>query len=193
MKLTFPPPTERSHDNLIYNSEANPEDIWGFLRENPWYVLKMNIAWMRSKASHPGGVVLKNPPPASAGDTKDVGSVPGWGSSLRVGSGKLLQYSCLGNPWTEEPSGLLSLGLQRAERDWTCAYTHTHTHTHTQQRAALTHHTFPWLKQNRNLTQHTACTLLLLAWRQCLEPISLELDNVSSRMVPEYGGPGERS
>ena len=24
-----------------------------------------------------------------------------------------IQYSCLGNPWTEEPGGLQSVGLQR--------------------------------------------------------------------------------
>ena len=34
---------------------------------------------------------------ASAGDARDVSSIPGWGS-LGVGSGNPLQYSCLGNP-----------------------------------------------------------------------------------------------
>ena len=52
---------------------------------------------MRSKASHPGGAVLKNPLPANAGDTKDVGTNPRSGRSLGVGNGKL-QYSCLENP-----------------------------------------------------------------------------------------------
>ena len=33
--------------------------------------------------------------PANAGD---VVSVPGWGRSPREGNGKVLQYSCLGNP-----------------------------------------------------------------------------------------------
>ena len=28
------------------------------------------------------------------------------------GNGNPLQYSCLGNPWTEEPGGLQSIGLQ---------------------------------------------------------------------------------
>ena len=31
-------------------------------------------------------------------------------------------------PWTEEPRGLQSMGLQRVGHDW--AYTYTHTHTH---------------------------------------------------------------
>ena len=44
----------------------------------------------------PGGSVLKNPP-ADAGDTGDVGSVPRLGRSPRVGNGNPFQYSCLGN------------------------------------------------------------------------------------------------
>ena len=34
---------------------------------------------------------------ANAGDTRDVGSIPGLGISPRVGNGKPLQYSCLQN------------------------------------------------------------------------------------------------
>ena len=37
--------------------------------------------------------------PASAGDTRDVGSIPGSGRSCGVGNGTpLFQYSCLENP-----------------------------------------------------------------------------------------------
>ena len=57
--------------------------------------------------------MVKNPP-ASAGD---VGSVPGWGRSPGGGNESPLQYSCLGNPWTEEPSGLQSRGSQRVRHD----------------------------------------------------------------------------
>ena len=42
-------------------------------------------------------LVVKNPP-ANAGDTRDVGLIPGSGGSPEVGSDNLLQYSCLGNP-----------------------------------------------------------------------------------------------
>ena len=45
----------------------------------------------------PGDSVVKNLP-ANAGDTRDVGSIPGLGRSPGVGNGNLLQYSCLGNP-----------------------------------------------------------------------------------------------
>ena len=35
--------------------------------------------------------------------------------TLGEGNGNPLQYSCLGNPWTEEPGRLQSLGSQRVE------------------------------------------------------------------------------
>ena len=42
----------------------------------------------------PGGTTVKNPP-ASAGDVRDAGSIPG--GSPGEGNGNLLQYSCLEN------------------------------------------------------------------------------------------------
>ena len=44
-----------------------------------------------------GGSAINNPP-ASAGDTKDVASIPGSGRSPEKGNCSPLQYSCLGNP-----------------------------------------------------------------------------------------------
>ena len=55
-----------------------------------------------------GGSVVKNPP-ANAGDT---GSVPRLGRYPGEGNGNLLQYPCQEIPWTEEPGGLQSMGLQ---------------------------------------------------------------------------------
>ena len=46
----------------------------------------------------PGGA-----PPANAGDTRDQGLIAGLGRYPEEGSSNPLQYSCLGNPWTEEP------------------------------------------------------------------------------------------
>ena len=54
--------------------------------------------------------------PASAGDIRDEGSIPGLGGSPGEGNGNPLQYSCLGNP-IEEPGGLLSIGSQRVGHD----------------------------------------------------------------------------
>ena len=53
--------------------------------------------------------MVKNPP-AYAGD---AGSIPGLGRSPGEGNGNPLQYSCLKNPWTEEPGGFQSIGLHR--------------------------------------------------------------------------------
>ena len=55
----------------------------------------------------------------SACNSRDPGSVPGLGRSPGEGNGKSLQY--LGKyweiPWTEEPGGLQSMGLQRVRCD----------------------------------------------------------------------------
>ena len=51
----------------------------------------------------------------SAGDTGDVGSIPGLGRSPRGGNGIPLQDSYLKIPWTEEPGRLQSVRLQRSD------------------------------------------------------------------------------
>ena len=62
--------------------------------------------------------MVKNPP-ANAGDIRDTGSVPRLGRYIGEENGNLLQYSCLQNPWTEEPGRLQSVGLQRVGHDLT--------------------------------------------------------------------------
>ena len=44
-------------------------------------------------------LVVKNPP-ANAGDSRDIGWIPGWGRSPGGGNGNPLQDSCLEIPWT---------------------------------------------------------------------------------------------
>ena len=56
--------------------------------------------------------------PTNAGDTGDAGLIPALGRPPGVGNGNPLQYSCLGNPWTEELSGLQSMALQRVGHNW---------------------------------------------------------------------------
>ena len=58
-------------------------------------------------------LVVKNLP-ASAGDIRDLGSIPRSGGSPGGGNGNPLQYSYLENPWTEELGGLQPMGSQRA-------------------------------------------------------------------------------
>ena len=62
-------------------------------------------------------LVVKNPA-ASAGDTRDASLIPGLGRSSGLGIGK--SHSIIlawGIPWTEEPGGLQSMGLQRVGHD----------------------------------------------------------------------------
>ena len=50
---------------------------------------------------------------ASAGDTRDMGSIPGSGRSPGGGNGNLLQYSCLEKlHGQKEPGGMQSMGSQ---------------------------------------------------------------------------------
>ena len=42
-------------------------------------------------------VLMVKDPSVTAGDVKDVGSIPGSGRSLRVGYGNPVQHSCLEN------------------------------------------------------------------------------------------------
>ena len=51
----------------------------------------------RGHLSFPGGSVMKNLP-VGAGDTGDLGSLPGSRRSPSGGNGNPLQYFCLGNP-----------------------------------------------------------------------------------------------
>ena len=55
--------------------------------------------------------------PANAGDTGDVGLIPGSGRSPVVGNGNPLQYSCLGNPMDRGASQATVQGVQRVRQD----------------------------------------------------------------------------
>ena len=66
--------------------------------------------------------MVKNPP-ASAGDSGDMGSIPGSGKSPGEGKGNPLQYSCLGNPHGQRNLAGYSPG-GRKESDMT---EHAHT------------------------------------------------------------------
>ena len=62
----------------------------------------------------PGGSEDK----ASACHARDLGSIPGLGRSPGEGNGNLLSILAWRTPWTEEPSGLQSTGLQRVGHNW---------------------------------------------------------------------------
>ena len=56
--------------------------------------------------------MVKNPL-ANAGDARDTGSIPGSGRSHGVETAAHSSVFAWEIPWTEEPSGLQSIGLQR--------------------------------------------------------------------------------
>ena len=56
--------------------------------------------------NHPQGLPKWLRGKESACNVGDVGLIPGSGRSPEEGHGNPLQYSCLGNPWIEEPGGL---------------------------------------------------------------------------------------
>ena len=66
--------------------------------------------------SIPDGTVVKNLP-ASAGDTRDAGSIPGLGRSPAKEIATYSSVPAVINPWTEEPGGLQSMGSQRVGYD----------------------------------------------------------------------------
>ena len=61
-------------------------------------------------------------PPASAGDTRASGSIPGWRRSPGGWNGTHSSIPAWKIPWTKEPGGLQSMGSQRVRHDW--ALTH---------------------------------------------------------------------
>ena len=58
----------------------------------------------------------------NARDTEDVGSISGWGRSLRGVNGNPVQYSCQENPMEQKPVGQQSMGSQRVRHDWAQPY-----------------------------------------------------------------------
>ena len=68
----------------------------------------------------PGGSMIKIPPaneqvPRVA---ENSGLIPRLGRSPGEGNGNPVQHFARKIPWTEEPGGLLSIGLQRVRHDW---------------------------------------------------------------------------
>ena len=56
----------------------------------------------------PGGLVVKNLP-GKAGDTGDLGLIPGWGRSMEKGMATHSSTPAWKIPWTEEPGRPMGL------------------------------------------------------------------------------------
>ena len=106
---------------VIYPLEIDP--CWiRILKRKICHTQQINCDGLKVELS-PGGSVVKNLH-ASAGDARDLGSIPGWGRSPRGGYGNPLQYILAWRiPWIEEPGGLHSVKSQRVRHDWACTHT----------------------------------------------------------------------
>ena len=63
--------------------------------------------------------------PASAGDIRDVGSIPGLERCPGGGHGNPFHYIAWRSPWTQEPGGLQSIGSHRVGHDCSNLAQHT--------------------------------------------------------------------
>ena len=77
---------------------------------------KINCGSFRTNMGFPGGSDSKESA-YNAGDTKDMGLIPGSGRSPGEENNYSLQYSCLEIPWMEEPGRLQSMGSKRVGHD----------------------------------------------------------------------------
>ena len=66
-------------------------------------------------------------PPATAGDTGDMGLIPGSGRSPEGGHGNPLQYSCLENPMDRGAWQVIVHGVRRSQTRLKWLSTHAHT------------------------------------------------------------------
>ena len=94
------------------------------------------MLFQRKLKGFPDGTIVEGPP-ASAGDARDTGLIPGLGRSPGGGNGSPFQCSCLENSMDREAwratahGGPKGLDPTEHIRTRTHTYTHTHTHTHT--------------------------------------------------------------
>ena len=106
---------EKTLESALDSKEIQPvhpkgDQCWVFIGRTDVEAETL-ILWL------PGGFPGGSEDKVSACNVGDPGSIPGLGRSPGKGNGNPLQYSCLENPWTEEPGGLQSTGSQRVRHD----------------------------------------------------------------------------
>ena len=82
-----------------------------------WLITRIIYTCYTCSGGFLGGRVVKNPP-ANAGDTGDMGSIPGLRRSPGGENGNHSSILAWIIPWTEEPGGLQAMGSQRVRHNW---------------------------------------------------------------------------
>ena len=101
--------------------------IWPWLKETCCQAqYKAAENYTSVKLRRAGTALMVKDLPASAGDGRDVGLIPGSERSPGEGSGNPLQYSCPENPMDTRS---LWATVHMLAKSWILLSTHTHTHT----------------------------------------------------------------
>ena len=92
------------------------------VRQTPYFLFFFSNTKSRG---FPDGAVVKNLP-ASAGDAREVGSIPGLGRSPGEGNGNPLQYPCLENPTDREAWWAIVQLVAKSQTWLNTAHAHVH-------------------------------------------------------------------
>ena len=103
----IPESNKSGYDPHFSFSRVNLKNLQNFSQSSTFVQWELQASHMASQVA----LVVKDSP-ANARDVRDAGLIPGSGRSPGGGHGNPLQYSCLKNPWTEEPARLQSIGSQ---------------------------------------------------------------------------------
>ena len=107
---------EGSSISQDFPEKQNQQDVCIYREGGGTYLFSRigscNCRGLVSTKGFPGGVVVKNLPD-TAGDARDMGSIPRCGRSSREGNGNSFQYSCLENSMDRGAWEAIVHGLQR--------------------------------------------------------------------------------
>ena len=127
---------------------------------------------------------------------QNLGSILGSGRYPWEGNGYPLQYSCLENPWTEEPGGVQYLGSQRVRQDWA---TNTYTVSSVQLLSQVQLCVTPWTAAFQacllspsppafNLSNHLGLCQWVISLHQVAKVLELQLQHQSLQRTLGWTG-----
>ena len=117
----------------IFYNLGGVEDIIPFL---PSYFTPLELDCKEIQPVHSEGEQPPKNPPASARDTREAVSIPGWGRSPRGGHSSPVQYSCLETSIDRGAWRATVRGVNKVGHDWSDL---AHTHARTRKKNICTH------------------------------------------------------